>query len=292
MGWADCFCQSLLIPAASAVLVVIVAYFVAKYVSRIASAPVRKRVDETLGRFIGKLVFNLIIIGTGVGVLGTFGVNVTSFAAILGAAGFAIGLAFQGTLSNFAAGILLLVFRPFKVGDMVVVAGMNGKVNEIDLFTTTLDTPDNRRIIVPNSSIAGNTIENVTYHAERRVEVTVGIGYDCSIEETRTALTQAMESLGDKVIAGEGRGFQIIMSQFGAHSVDWIIRAWAKTIDFAMVREEMVVAIKQKLDQAGLRIPYPQLDIHFDAAAPVQSAEPTLQDLSKQKPRMRHGRVA
>ncbi len=155
---------------------------------------------------------------------------------------------------------------------MVVVAGMNGKVNEIDLFTTTLDTPDNRRIIVPNSSIAGNTIENVTYHAERRVEVTVGIGYDCSIEETRTALTQAMESLGDKVIAGEGRGFQIIMSQFGAHSVDWIIRAWAKTPDFAKVREEMVVSIKQKLDQAGLRIPYPQLDIHFDAAIPSASS--------------------
>ena len=279
-------CVDFVVPALGVLSLVILAYFVARFASRVSSAPICKRIDETLGKFVGKLVFNVVMIATLMAVLSYFGVNVTSFAAILGAAGFAVGLAFQGTLSNFAAGILLLVFRPFKVGDMVVIAGITGKVNEIDLFTTTLDTTDNRRIIIPNSSISGNTIENVTHHAHRRVEITVGVAYDCSIDNTREALTKAAESIRPRLIDGPDRGYQVIMSNLGPHSVDWIVRFWGLTTEFHATRESLLSAIKTQLDLAGLRIPYPQLDVHFDAL--TNPAIFGAGDATRQRPRMRN----
>ncbi len=252
-----------IVPAAIGILALIVAYFIAKFASRICSAPIRGRVDETLGKFVGKLVFYTIMVATIIGVIGRLGFDVTSFAAVLAAAGFAVGLAFQGTLSNFAAGILLLVFRPFKVGDSVVVAGTKGTVYEIDLFSTAIDTSDNRRIILPNSSIAGNTIENMTYHQHRRIEVAVGIAYESDLMASREALTEAVESLGDLMILGEGRGYKIALETLGPHAVDWVVQAWVKTSDIGMAKEILTVSIKENLDAAGLRIPYPQLDVHW-----------------------------
>ena len=183
------------IPAITALIVIILSYFVAAFLARIASKPVRAKVDETLGRFIGKLVFYLVMTAALLGVLQYFGIGISGFAAVLAAAGFAVGLAFQGTLSNFAAGIMLLVFRPFKVGDAINAAGITAKVYEIDLFHTVFDTPDNRRIIVPNSAISGGTIENISHHQERRVDVNVGIDYGASLDRTREILTTAAESL-------------------------------------------------------------------------------------------------
>ena len=215
-------------PSISALLILIVGYFVARTLARIFGNPVRRRVDETLGRFVSKLVFYVIMTCVLLAVLGMFGVNVTSFAAILGAAGFAVGLAFQGTLGNFAAGVLLLVFRPFKVGDVINAAGITAKVAELDLFTTVLDTPDNRRIVVPNGAIAGGTIENISYHSERRVDVPVGVDYSATVEQTRVVLTQAAESLSDKLLTGEGRGYQIVLGGLGDSSVNWTVRFWCK----------------------------------------------------------------
>lgn len=252
-------------PAFVALGMVVLAYFVAKFVSRIAAAPVCKRVDETLGKFVGKLVFNSIIAGTLLGVLGKFGVDVTSFAAVLGAMGFAIGLAFQGTLSNFAAGILLLVFRPFKVGDVVVTGGVSGKVNEIDLFTTTIDTPDNRRIIVPNSAISGSVIENVSHHQHRRFEVTIGLAYDCSIDTTRAALTAALESIRPLLVDGPDRSPSVGLHQFSPNAIEWQVKCWAKAADCGPAKEALLISIKEHLDQYGLRIPFPQLEVHLPA---------------------------
>ncbi len=198
-------------PAIGVLLGVIVAYFVAKFVSRIAAAPIRKRVDETLGRFVSKLVFYAIMICALLAIAGSVGINVTSFAAVLGAAGFAVGLAFQGTLGNFSSGVMLLVFRPFKVGDVISAAGITAKVHEIDLFTTKFDTFDNRRIIVPNSQIAGGTIENITFHKERRVDVSVGTDYSASLDQTREVLQRAADSLSDKMLSVEVRGNQIVL---------------------------------------------------------------------------------
>ncbi len=256
-----------IVPAAVALLLIVVTYFVARLVARWVAGWVCNRIDQTLGKFVGKLTFYGIMILVGLTILQTSQVDVTGFAAIIAAAGFAIGLAFQGTLSNFASGILLLVFRPFKVGDMINAAGVVGKVNEVDLFTTTLDTPDNRRLIVPNSSIAGATIENITFHKQRRVDVPVGVAYAASLDETRRVLTACAESLGDKLIRGEGRGYQILLINLGAHSVEWMVRVWAATPDFFAVKEALTSEIKRQLDLNGLEIPFPQMQLHMKEGA-------------------------
>lgn len=256
-----------LLPAAGAILVLIVGYMVAKFVGRIVSTPVRKRVDETLGRFVGKMVYYAIMACVTIAVLSTVGVNVASFAAILAAAGFAIGMAFQGTLGNFAAGIMLLVFRPFTVGDAVVAAGVKGKINEIDLFTTTMDTPDNRRIIVPNSAIASGTIENMSYHEHRRVDVPVGCDYSADLRDTRQVLEQAAESLGGYLINGDGRGYQVVLGTLGDSSVNWTVRYWTAAANYWTVSEALTEAVKNHLDEAGIGIPFPQMDIHVPEAS-------------------------
>jgi len=251
------------LPALAALLLLVAAYFLAAFLARVCSAPVCKRVDETLGRFVAKLVFYGVMVGAGLGILQFFGIGVASFAAVIAAAGFAIGLAFQGTLSNFAAGVMLLVFRPFKVGDVVNAAGITAKIYEIDLFHTMFDTFDNRRIIVPNSSILDDTIENISHHRERRVDVSVGVAYDASLDATREALTAAAESLSEQMIPGEGRGFQIVLLELGSSSVNWVVRFWTRTDDFWTVHEELTAAVKNHLDEAGIGIPFPQLEVHL-----------------------------
>ena len=258
---------SLLIKAVTALALLIVAYFVAKLVSRWVASLVCKRVDMTLGKFAGKFVFYTMLAVIGLPVMQTVGVDVAGVAAILAAAGFAVGLAFQGTLSNFASGILLLVFRPFRVGDVVTAAGITGKVNEIDLFTTTFDTPDNRRLIVPNSSIAGTTIENVTFHKERRVDVMVGVSYTASLDDTREVLTSCCEMLSSKLVAGENRGYQILLSNLNSSSVDWTIRFWTKSSDYWAVKESLTAEVKRQLDANQIEIPFPQMQLHFSGAA-------------------------
>lgn len=253
------------------------AYFLAKICSRYIASAVCKRVDETLGKFLGRLSYYTILIASLMGILATFDVNVAGAMAVLTAAGFAIGLAFQGTLSNFASGVLLLVFRPFKVGDMVNAAGVTGKINEIDLFTTTFDTPDNRRLIVPNSAISSGTIENMTYHAHRRVDITVGVAYDASLDATRAALTAAVMSVADLMIEGEGRGYQVILGQLGSSSVDWTIRFWTATSNVFQVKERLTSEVKVQLTKAAIEIPFPQMQLHLTPKS-LQEMLPTVQD--------------
>ena len=258
------------------------AYFAAKIVSRSISMAVCKRVDETLGKFLGRLSYYTILIASSLGILANFGLNVAGAMAVLTAAGFAIGLAFQGTLSNFASGVLLLVFRPFKVGDMVIAAGVTGKINEIDLFTTTFDTPDNRRLIVPNSAISGGTIENMTYHAHRRVDITVGVAYAASLDATRAALTAAVTNMADLMIPGETRGYQVLLGQLGASSVDWTIRFWTATQNVALTRERLTSEIKLQLMKAEIDIPFPQMQLHLSPSGLQHLAPSGLQNLAPQ----------
>ena len=254
--------MNVLLPASLALVALVIAYFVSKLLARWVSSAVEARVDQTLGRFFGKFTYYAIMTLTVLAILQSVGVGITMFAAALGAVAFSIGLAFQGTLSNFASGILLLVFRPFKVGDVVNAAGVLGKVNEIDLFTTTFDTPDNRRLIVPNSAISGATIENISYHAERRVDVEIGVGYAASLDTTRYVLQSSVEALADYMIEGEGRGYQIVLANLGASSVDWVVRFWAASEDYFTVKEALTYEIKQQLDASGIEIPFPQMQIH------------------------------
>lgn len=253
----------LVVPAITALLLLIIGYLVAKFLSRIAGAPIKKRVDETLGRFVSKIIFYVIMTCVLLAVLGSFGIPVTGFAAILGAAGFAIGLAFQGTLSNFAAGVLLLVFRPFRAGDVISAAGVTAIVVELDLFTTILRTFDNRRIIVPNGEISSGIIENISFNEERRVDVAVGVDYGASIDATRQALTTAAESVSDRTVEGEGRGFAIVLSDLGDSAVNWSVRVWCKSGDFGDVKQDLTQAVKESLESANIGIPYPTMDVNL-----------------------------
>jgi small conductance mechanosensitive channel len=249
--------------ALKALGIVVLCYFVGRKLSQLISEPIKNRVDQTLGRFVEKLIYRGSLVVGGVLVLNYFGVRSTSFAAVIAAAGFAIGLAFQGTLANFASGVLLMVFRPFKVGDSVVVNGIAAKVHEVDLFTTTVDTPDNRRLIVPNSAISGQTIENTTYHQHRRVDVPVGVVYSADLDRTRQTLQAAIDSIVDSIIENEERKSQVLLIGLGASSVDWVVRVWAETSDFNIVRDKLVYAVKTYLDANEISCAFPQLELHM-----------------------------
>lgn len=245
-----------------ALLVLFIGYLLAGWASALILGACNKaRLDLTLGKFLARMGKWVILLVTGLSIIGVFGIPTASFAVILGAAGLAIGLAFQGTLSNFAAGMMLLIFRPYKVGDVVSVAGQVGKIDEIELFTTVMDTPDNRRIIIPNGSIFGSVIENITHHNTRRVDVNVGVSYSADIDKTRQVLTAAAKSIEGVL---ETPDMQIMLKDLGASSVDWVIRVWAKTSDYWTVREALVRAAKLHLDEANISIPFPQMDIHLN----------------------------
>lgn len=252
-----------LLGAAPSVLTALVLFIVmmlcASWLQRIVRVAMeRAKIEQTLARFFGKLARWAVLVVGILLILGEFGVETASFAVVIGALGLAVGLALQGTLGNFAAGVLLLVFRPYKVGDVVVVAGNTGKVDEIDLFCTTMDTVDNRRILVPNGAILGATIVNVTHHPERRADVSVGVEYAAGIAKTRAALEQAAASVPAR---HAGRGHQVVLVGLGASSVDWQVRVWCRTEDYFDCMEQTVAAVKQALDAAGIGIPFPQLEV-------------------------------
>jgi small conductance mechanosensitive channel len=245
------------------------AWMVARWARRSVEKSLgRTRLDLTLTKFFANISAWMILVLAVLTALSIFGVNTTSFAAVIGAAGLAIGLAFQGTLSNFAAGVMLLTFRPFKVGDTVNVAGVLGKIDEIDLFMTKMDTFDNRRFVIPNSKIFGTNIETVTYHPTRRADVSVGIDYAADIDATRAVLMAAAGSVAEHVEGGlTDPEPAVVLDSFGDSSVNWSVRVWCKTPDFLFVKQAVIRAVKMHLDEAGIAIPFPQVDVHFDPPA-------------------------
>jgi len=252
-------------PLVWALVIIVASFIVGKMVAgMVQRAAGKAKVDLTLSRFFGKLVYYAVLILGVTFALSKFGIEMTSFAAILAAMGFAVGMAMSGTLGNFANGVMLLIFRPFDVGDVISAAGVTAKVNAIELFTTTLDTPDNRRIIVPNSAIYGGTIENITHHPERRCDVNVGCDYGADLDKTREILEKAAESLDELMIKGEGRGYQVFLIDLGDSSVNWVVRFWTTGADFWVAKEKLTRAVKQHLDEAGIGIPFPQMDVHLD----------------------------
>jgi len=250
-------------PSVVGVLVfLIAAYIIAGIVGRLVrKALERSKVDTTLSAFFGNVAKWTILVLALIGCLGVFGVETTSFAALIGASALAIGLAFQGSLSNLAAGVMLLIFRPFTSGDVVKVAGELGKIEEIDLFVTKMDTPDNRRIILPNSSVFGSTIENITHHPTRRVDVAVGVEYPADLDRTREVLEAAAAAVPNTLSDPPA---QIILLNLGDSSVDWQVRVWANTEDYWTVLDAATRQVKKSLDEAGLGIPFPQVDVHLD----------------------------
>lgn len=224
----------------------------------VESSLTKLRFDATLTKFLAKLVRWGVLLMATLGCLGKFGVETTSFAAVIGATGLAIGLAFQGTLSNFAAGAMLLIFRPYKVGDVVHIAGYAGTVDEIELFTTSIDTSDNRRIIIPNGEIFGAVIENITHNRLRRIDVNVGVSYGADIDRTKEILVAALKSVPGIVHSPEPSAS---LSDLGASSVDWGLSVWGPTKDYGAIKHAVMRAVKMHLDDAGIDIPFPQMEI-------------------------------
>lgn len=241
-------------------LVLLAAFVVASWVRRsLRRGLERTKVDATLTRFVSNAARWLILVMAVVACLGVFGIETTSFAAVLGAMGLAIGLGFQSSLSNLAAGVMLLVLRPFKVGDVVNVSGQTGVVDGVDLLITTLDTFDNRRIFIPNGTIFGNVIENITYHPIRRVDVTVGTAYDADLDQTRQVLLGVVSEIEGQP---EGKDAMVQLVALGASSVDWAIRVWVPTSEWGATKERVQVLAKQRLDEAKIGIPFPQMELH------------------------------
>ncbi|MEM6656273.1 MAG: mechanosensitive ion channel family protein [Planctomycetota bacterium] len=241
-------------------IILTIAWTLAGWAGAVVASALRKaRFDTTLTKFLSKLARWLVLLLAGLMCLGYFGVPTTSFAAVIGAAGLAIGLAFQGTLSNFAAGAMLLLFRPFKVGDAVNVADQLGIVDEISIFTTIIDTFDNRRIIIPNGSVFGSVIENITHHPIRRVDGDVGVGYGADIDKTRAVLEEVAAAVPGTTTEKDPA---VILLGLGGSSVDWSVRVWAPTSDYLDVKQALLREIKVRLDAAGIEIPFPQMDVH------------------------------
>lgn len=248
-------------PIVVAIVLIVVVLLIAGWAKRITvKATTKARVEATLAKFFGNLVKWAIMVIGAVTVLQTLGIEATSFAAVLAALGFAIGLALSGTLGNVAAGVMLLVFRPYRVGDVISVNGITAKVDEIELFTTTFDTPDNRRIIMPNGSIFGSTIENVTHHKTRRVDIAVGTAYNADIDAARAALTAAASAVKGRDTTQEP---VVYLNELGDSSINWAVRVWAPTADYWAVKEQLTRDVKYALDHAGVSIPFPQRELHL-----------------------------
>jgi small conductance mechanosensitive channel len=250
---------------AGALLILLLGFFVAgRVASSIRKSSDKRNLDPTLARFFANIARYVIVILAGISALGYFGVETTSFAAVLGAAGLAIGLAMQGTLGNVSAGVMLIIFRPFKVGHYISTAGQSGTVQEVSLFAVTLVTPDNRVITVPNGAVFGSTIENVSAKDTRRVQITVGVDYGADMDTTRAVLLEVMTNVENRL---DDPAPAVVCAGLGASSVDWHCRVWVPASEFWPTMDKATVAIKKALDEAKIGIPFPQMDVHLDKAA-------------------------
>jgi small conductance mechanosensitive channel len=218
------------------------------------------RVDPIIIGFVGSISYIALLAFVVIAALGQLGIQTTSFIAILGAAGLAVGLALQGSLANFAAGFLMIIFRPFKVGDFVEAAGVAGVVKEIQIFTTTLKTGDNKTIIVPNAKISGDNIINYSAEENRRVDMTVGVAYDADLSKVREVLNDIISK--DARILSEPEPL-VVVGELADSSVNFIVRVWTKSADYWGVKFDATEAIKNRFDEAGIGIPFPQRDIHI-----------------------------
>jgi small conductance mechanosensitive channel len=223
-------------------------------------------VDPTLVNFLSNVVYAILLVAVILAALDTLGLPVTSLLAVVGAAGLAVGLALKDSLGNFAAGVMLVMFRPFSKGDVVEVAGVTGKVNEVRIFSTILTTADNKQIIIPNGQVAADTITNYTANDQRRVDLVFGVGYDDDLKLAREVLTRICAE-HPKVL--DDPATNIFVMNLGDSSVDFAVRPWAKTEDYWTVWGDLLETGKVELEAAGLNIPYPQADVHLHHKNPI-----------------------
>jgi small conductance mechanosensitive channel len=220
----------------------------------------KRSIDPSLQPFLRSMVATLLKVLLIISVMGMVGIQMTSFIAILGAAGLAIGLALSGTLQNFAGGVIILIFKPFKVGDYITTQGFSGTVSEIQIFVTILRTPDNKTIIIPNSELATSSLTNFSVQPTRRVDWTFGIAYGDDYDKAKAVLRRLIDE--DKRILQDPEPF-IALSELGDSSVNIVVRAWVYTADFWGVFFDMNESVYKAFPREGLNIPFPQMDVHL-----------------------------
>ena len=249
------------IKVVAALLIFIIGRWLARHLSAFLVKVLQARnIEATFVGFLRNIAYYVMMVAVLVAAVNQLGVNIASFLAVLGAAGLAVGLALKDSLANFASGVMLVVFRPFKAGDFISVSGCSGTVKEISIFNTELATPDNQKLIVPNSSIMGNIITNVTANPTRRIDLVVGIAYEDEMTKAKDVLRG--------IIANEIRILPepepvIAVAELGESSVNLVVRPWVKTGDYWDVRLDLTERIKEEFDRVGLHIPFPQRDVHL-----------------------------
>ena len=245
----------------AAIGIFIIGKWLAKKMTALAKSMMGKAsIDETLISFAGNIIYGLALAFVAIASLSQLGVETTSLAAIIAAAGLAIGLALQGSLSNLAAGVMIILFRPFKIGDYVEAGGTAGTVEEISIFTTIFKTPDNRQVIVPNNAITAGNITNVSAKPERRVDLTVGVGYNDDLAKVKDILSKVV-SADNRVL--KDKEVTIAVSELADNSVNLVVRPWVKSEDYWGVYFDLTETIKTTFDKEGVSIPYPQRDLHI-----------------------------
>ena len=246
-------------------LTALVIFWVGRFIAKAAQDALHRilqsqQVDKILETFVCNLAYWAIMIFVIIAAVHQIGVQTTSLVAMLGAAGLTVGLALQGSLSNFAAGVLIVVFRPYRVGDWIEAAGISGSVEQVQILTTILITADNKQIIVPNSQIMNSVITNYSAKKTRRIDMTIAVSYKDDLDKVRKTI--------EDLIKNESRilkdpNYLIAVSELADSSVNFMVRVWVKTQDYANVKFDMTEAVKKRFDREGISFPFPQQDVHI-----------------------------
>ncbi|ASJ37647.1 small-conductance mechanosensitive channel MscS [Vibrio vulnificus] len=246
----------------SAIVILFIGNIIVKAVANSVSKVLNKKeMDKAVVEFIHGLVRYLLFVIVLIAALGRVGVETASVVAVIGAAGLAVGLALQGSLSNFAAGVLIVAFRPFKSGDYVEIGGVAGSVEAIQIFQTVLKTPDNKMVVVPNSGVIGGAITNYSRHATRRVDLMIGVSYKSDLKKTKQVIRETLEK-DTRILKDPDMTIGVVA--LADSSVNFVVRPWCKTEDYWAVYFDSMQAIKEALDANGIEIPFPQMDVHLN----------------------------
>jgi small conductance mechanosensitive channel len=259
----------------SSLIGAIAIFYLGRIVARVVTNLLRKglnraNVDQTLVKFGTNVAYGILMAFVVIASISQLGVETTSLAAIIAAAGLAIGLALQGSLGNLAAGVMIILFRPFKAGDFVEVSGTAGSVSDVGIFTTTLKTPDNKTIIIPNSSATGSNIINYSTEATRRVDMVFGIGYGDDIKKAKQVLSNLVQA--DSRILKDPAP-QVAVSELADSSVNFVVRPWVNAADYWAVKFDFTEAVKETFDKEGISIPFPQQDVHMHNVVSLEDAK-------------------
>lgn len=246
--------------AATALIIFVIGWIASKWAHSLALKAFRKsKLDEALSRFFASMVQYTVLVFAVIAALSKAGIETTSLAAVLAAMGLAVGLALQGSLSNFASGVLLLIFRPFTIGDRISTAGHTGKVDDIGLFATTLSTPGNEKIIIPNASVTGDSIVNHTASGKIRATIGAGVAYGADIGQVMEVLRDAASS-AEHVLDDPGPAVAFL--EMAASSLNFGVHCWCEPANFAIMQHNVRRAIYEKLNEAGIEIPFDQIVVH------------------------------